>query len=189
VSPRRTSSETQQQPGSPSSGEPVFLAVGKLGRTYGIKGEMFMDVLTDFPERLKPGMTLYAGQNNQPLKLCSLRPHGGKTLVAFEGASTREQAQQLVNQVVKVRAEGLPDLPEGEYYHHQLLGLRVFADDGQELGRLEQILETGANEVYLVRAPDGQELLLPAIDEVILAIDLDKGEVHVHLLPGLLAEQ
>jgi 16S rRNA processing protein RimM len=180
--------ETKQQPGSPSSGEPVFLAVGKLGRTHGIHGEIFMEVLTDFPERLKPGMTLYSGPKNLPLKLHSLRQHGQKSLVAFEGYTSREQALELVNQVVKVRAEGLPDLPEGDYYHHQLLGLRVIAEDGQELGRLEQILETGANEVYVVRSPDGRELLLPGIDEVILEIDLEKREMRVHLLPGLLSE-
>ena len=148
-----------------------------------------MEVLTDFPERLKPGASLYASRENQPLKLHSLRQHGQKLLVAFEGYASREKVAELSNQIVQVRAEGLPDLPVGEYYHHQLLGLRVVAEDGQELGRLDEIIETGANEVYLVRSPAGRVLLLPAIDEVVLAIDLGRGEMRVLLLPGLLVDE
>jgi 16S rRNA processing protein RimM len=87
---------------------------------------------------------------------------------------------------VYVRADDRPPLAEGEYYHHQLLGLRVVSDEGQFLGRITKILDTTANEVYVVRPDSGPEILLPAIEEVILVIDVDKGEMQVHVLPGLL---
>jgi 16S rRNA processing protein RimM len=87
-----------------------------------------------------------------------------------------------------VRADELPALPEGELYQHQILGLRVVSDDGLNIGRLESILETGANDVLIVRQATGGEILLPVIDDVILDIDLDAGEIRVHLTPGLLPE-
>ena len=80
----------------------------------------------------------------------------------------------------------LPELPEGEYYHHQLLGLNVITDDGRELGALVDILETGANDVYTVRDADGTEILLPAIPPVILDISLVDRQMRVHLLDGLI---
>lgn len=183
---RRTSTPIDTQPGSPLPGEPVFLAVGKLGRPHGVRGEMQMEVLTDFPERLKPGIILYVGPQHQPLRLKSRRWHDRMMLVAFDGYSVREEAAPLRNQLVQVRADDRPPLPEGEYYHHQLLGLRVVDESNQLLGQLVEILETGANDVYVVRDPAGAQVLLPAIDEVILGVDLARGEMRVHLLPGLL---
>jgi 16S rRNA processing protein RimM len=77
---------------------------------------------------------------------------------------------------------------KSEYYHHELLGLQVFTEDGQHLGRLAEILETGANDVYLVKPEVGPEILLPAVDDVILSVDLNEKKIVVHLLPGLLGE-
>jgi 16S rRNA processing protein RimM len=87
-----------------------------------------------------------------------------------------------------VRADDRPSLPDGEYYHHQLLGLRVISDTGQTLGRLVQILSTGANDVYIVRPEAGPDVLLPATDEVVQRVDLEQGEILVHLLPGLIPD-
>ncbi len=183
---RRSSSLMNSQPGSPLPGEPVFLAVGKLGRSHGVGGEMQMVVLTDFPERLQPGVILYVGPQHQPLRLKSRRWHDRMMLVAFEGYTVREEVAVLRNQLVYVRADDRPPLPEGEYYYHQLLGLQVVDEDNQLLGELVEILETGANDVYVVRTPVGAQVLLPAIDDVILNIDLARRLMCVHLLPGLL---
>ena len=183
---RKASSPMGPQPGSPPPGEPVFLAVGKLGRPHGLHGEMLMVVLTDFPERLQPGVVLYIGPQHQPLRLKSQRWHDRMMLVAFDGYSVREEASQLRNQLVQVRADDRPPLPEGEYYHHQLLGLQVVDEADELLGQLVEILETGANDVYVVHTPAGAQVLLPAIDAVILGVDLARGEMRVHLLPGLL---
>ena len=81
---------------------------------------------------------------------------------------------------------GEPDLPAGEYYHHQLLGLQVIDETGKLLGQVSEILETGANDVLVVRPSMGEEILLPAIDPVILQVNLEQGVMQVHLLPGLI---
>jgi 16S rRNA processing protein RimM len=162
-----------------------LLSSEQLGRPHGVTA-MQMEVLTDFPERLQPGVILYVGPQHQPLRLKSRRWHDRMMLVAFEGYSVREEAAPLRNQLVQVHADDRPPLPDGEYYQHQLLGLRVVNESNQLLGQLVEILETGANDVYVVRDPAGAQVLLPAIDEVILGVDLARGEMRVHLLPGLL---
>lgn len=167
--------------GSPPPGEPVFLAVGKLRRPHGIHGEILMDVLTDFPERLMAEKTVYLGDEHRPLRITYLRSQDRAILISFEGYEDSDQAGTLRNQIVYVRSDALPDLPAGEYYHHQLLGLKVIGEDGTDLGFLSEILETGANDVYLVVSPEGQETLLPAIESVILGVDLETRMMRVRL--------
>src|SRR5512139_4086674 len=99
----RAAKKDQSIPGSPSSGEPVFLAVGKLHRAHGVHGEIIMEVLTDFPERLKTGVTLFVGKDHQPVRLNSRRWHNQNLLVSFEGYSNPEAINVLVNQLVQVR--------------------------------------------------------------------------------------
>ena len=171
--------------GSPNAGEPGFLVVGKLGKPHGIHGEIVMDVYTDFPERLQPGITLFIGSNYEALRLSSCRPHRRGMIVMFDGYQNREEIAELRNQLVHVSAADRPPLEDGEYYHHQLLGLQVIDETGRSLGRLDQIIETGANDVYLVRDQSGKERLLPATTEVILDINLEKKFIQVQLLPGL----
>ena len=185
---RRPTSTSPTPASLKSPGEIVYLAVGKLHRPHGLRGEIRMEVLTDFPERLVPGMTLYLGPGHQTATLLSSRWHKHDLLVAFEGYQDREGVAVLRNQLVQVRADDRPQLPEGEYYHHQLLGLRVLDEAGNTLGELAEILVTGANDVYVVRAPRGEEVLLPAIDSVVLDVDLKRGLMRVHLLPGILPE-
>ncbi|RME87351.1 MAG: 16S rRNA processing protein RimM [Anaerolineae bacterium] len=180
----RTSALPEGDSGSPR-GEPVYLVVGYLRRPHGVRGELLMEVHTDFPERLQPGVSVYVGEEHVPLRITGRRSHARGMLIAFDGIKTREQAAALRNQYVYVLAADRPPLPEGEYYHHQLLGLRVFDESGRLLGTLTEILETGANDVYIVRTSQGKELLLPAIEEVILDVDLTRREMRVHLLPGL----
>ncbi len=172
--------------GSRSAGEPLFLAIGRLRRPHGVKGEIIMEVLTDFPERLKPGINVHLGPDYRLGRIVAVRPHGKGLLVRLEGIATREAAGELRNQFVSIPADQAPPLPEGEYYHHELLGLRVVTEEGRELGTLSQILVTGANDVYLVSTEEGGEVLLPAIESVILDVDLKSGEMRVHLLPGLI---
>lgn len=174
--------------GSSAPGEPVFLVVGKLRRPHGLQGEMIMQVITDFPGRLRPGKIVFIGDEHFEHTIRSRRRYTNDLLIALEGYDTPEAAGTLRNQMVYVRSDMIPALPEGEYYHHQLLGLQVISDEGQALGQLVQILETGANDVYIVRPDRGAEILLPAIDSVVLQVDLVRGEMKVHLLPGLLPE-
>jgi len=175
--------------GSPTSGEPEFLVIGKLGRPHGLHGEILMVVYTDFPERIEPGVTLFIGPRYQPVKLIKSRPHTRGLLVTFEDYHVREKIAELRNQLVYVRTSDSPLLDPGEYYHHQLLGLQVIDENGRLLGLLSSILETGANDVYVIRDQTGAEILIPAIDSVILDIDLEHKQIQVHLLSGLLPEE
>lgn len=173
------SNEQDPTTGSPSSGEPVFLAVGRLRRPHGVTGEILMDVLTGFPERMRSGKLVYVGDNREPMRLAGVRGHDREMIVRFAGIDTPEAAGEFRNAMLYVKASELPKLPEGEYYHHQLLGLSVVNEAGEALGSLIDILETGANDVYVVKTSDGKELLLPAVDEVILGIDLERREMRV----------
>jgi 16S rRNA processing protein RimM len=188
MTPPRASSNPEDSAGSSHQDEPDFLAVGRLRRPHGLQGEISMDVMTDFPERLAPGVVLYIGQDYTPHSLLSVRWQNNLMLLAFEGFSSPEEVGQLRSQIAYVPAADRPPLEEGEYYHHELLGLQVFTEDGQHLGRLAEILETGANDVYLVKPEVGPEILLPAVDDVILSVDLNEKKIVVHLLPGLLGE-
>jgi 16S rRNA processing protein RimM len=173
------------QTGSPASGEPVYLSVGLLRRPHGLRGDLLMEVLTDFPQRLRPGARLFVGEKHTPMTIASVRTHNDGLLIRFRGIEDPESAAKWRGSLVFVRADDRPPLPEGEFYHHQVIGLQVVTESGEQLGRLSEILITGANEVYIVKRPDGRELLLPAIEEVILKIDPPAGQVLVRLLPGL----
>ena len=180
-----TSSTADQTTGSPQ-GEPVFLAVGKLGRPHGVRGEVVLILMTDFPERLRPGARIFLGEDHLPIQIRSRRESQGNLLLKFEGYDTPEAAGELRNQFLFVHAEDRPVLPEGEYYHHQIIGLSVIDEQGKLLGKVTDILSTGSNDVYIVQPDSGPEILLPATEEVILDIDLQNGQIRVHLIPGLL---
>jgi 16S rRNA processing protein RimM len=165
-----------------------FLAVGKLRRPHGVRGDIQMEVLTDFPERLKRGIIVFVGEQFTPLRILRVRWHSQVLLVQFEGYSTPEQAGELRNQIVFVSASDRPRLPEGEFYHHELAGLRVMSENGEELGFVEQILETGANDVLAVRRSSGQEFLIPYHDAFVIHVDLANGTITVRVMPGLLEE-
>jgi 16S rRNA processing protein RimM len=178
--------EAEVAAGSPAPGEPVFLVVGKLRRPHGVKGEMLMEVLTDFPERLKPGGTLYVEPAYETLVLRSLRPHKDGLLVAFEGCITPETAGEYRNRMVAVKTANRPPLAEGEYYHHQVIGLRVSTASGQTVGRVVEILTTGAHDVLVVRGETGPEILIPLVEPFLQEINLAEGEMIVSLIPGML---
>jgi len=176
--------DTKDAPGSPD-GEPVYLAVGFLRRAHGVRGEMIMELRTDFPERLRSGRKLFVGDEHKPVTLSGARPHPKGMLVRLQGIETPEEAGQLRNQWVYVRAADVPDLPGGKLYQHEILGFEVVDEDDRLLGKLVEIIETGANDVYVVKSDSGKELLLPAIPSVILDLDPDRRAIRVHLLEGL----
>ena len=174
------------QSGSSFPGEPEFLVVGKLGKPHGVRGEIVMDIFTDFPERLKQGVTVYVGEQYLPLQITNVRSHSRGILLSFEGYQSRVEAAELRNLLIQVPTADRPELPNGEYYHHQLLGLHVIDENGTRLGHITAILETGANDVYVIQSESGAEMLIPAIESVVEDIDLEEKQVKVHLLPGLL---
>jgi 16S rRNA processing protein RimM len=169
--------------GSPA-GEPLYLSVGFLRRPHGVKGEIVMDLHTDFPERMKKGRKLFVGEDHKQMTLTNVRPHQAGLLVKFKDVDTPEDAGLYRNQWVYVQTKDVP-LPEGQHYKHELLGLKVMDEKDNLLGELIEILETGANDVYVVRDDSGKEILLPNIPSVILDLDLGRGFLRVHLLEGL----
>lgn len=144
-----------------------------------------MEVMTDFPERLHPGVVVYVGEDHSPVHIRSTRWHKAALLVAFKEYPDREAVGELRNQLVYVPLQDRPPLPEGEYYHHQLIGMQVVEDTGEILGKITGILETGANDILVVESQGSKEVLLPMIAEVVLDIDVEGGQMRVHLLPGL----
>lgn len=147
-----------------------------------------MSVWTDYPEQLEPGLRVYAGKTHKPIHIRSVRWHGEDLLISFEEFAVREDVGLLRNQVLMVPVENLPPLPVGEVYIHEMIGMKVVDSDHDILlGEITEIIETGANDVFVIRGVQGSEILLPDIDEVILAIDMERKEVRVHLLPGLIS--
>ncbi len=184
--PDRKKRLNEVQAGSPSIGEPEYLVVGKLRRPHGVNGEILMDVQTDFPERLRIGSSIWVGDQYQKQTITAVRGHGQGLLIRLKGFDSVDAVGIFRNQMVYVPIKDLPALPEGEYYHHQLIGLQVIDEQGESLGLIKDILLTGANDVYVVESSSGKEVLLPAIADVILKIDLSEKIMQVHLLPGLI---
>ena len=185
--PPKRSGKSKRGSGPPAS-ESRFLVIGRVTRPHGVRGEVRVAVHTDLPERFTWLEQVYVGENPpSPMKVENVRFNQQWVLLKLAGIDDRNAAGTLRGAWLQVpEEEGIP-LEEGEVYLYQLIGLTVRERGGRELGRLEEIIETPANDVYLVRGPLG-ELLLPAIADVILEIDAAAGEMIVELLPGILPE-
>ena len=159
--------------------EPAFLVLGKLRRAHGVRGEIAMEVYTRLPELLDPQSVVFVGEDHQPYTIDSTRWKQNLLLLKFVGIDVRDVASQLTNLLVYTQTEALPGLPDDEFYFHELIGLDVYDADEHYLGVLTEILETGANDVFLVRDDAGKEILIAAVDEHIQEIDLDRGHMIV----------
>lgn len=160
-------------PGSPSIGEPEYILIGRLQRTHGVTGEIVFGIRTDFPERIKTGKIVYLGNKHLPIKITGIRPFNNNLLITLENIKNREEAAEFTNLEVFVLTKDLPRLVDGQFYHHQLVGINAVLEDGTSIGTLREILVTGANDVYVIINSDGHETLLPALEAVILDIDLE----------------
>ena len=161
-------------------GTSAAVTVGRILGPHGIHGELRVQSLTDFPERFEPGERLWL--DGREVVIGRSRWERGRLLLKLAGIDSRDEAEQLRSHELLVSAPRA-DLAEGQYYRHDVIGLSAFAGD-TELGRVVDILETGANDVYVIRSERG-ELLLPAIGDVIKDVDLERRRILVELLPGL----
>lgn len=160
------------------------IAVGRINSSWGVRGHVKVTPLTHNPERLAVGSrVLVAGV---PRKIKDVKSPRGFPCILFEGITGTDAANKLRDALIEIDEEELPALPEGEYYIHDLIGLRVVATTGAELGTLDDVLETGANDVYLVKRPGQKDLLVPVIDDVVLEVDLEAGTVTIEVIPGLI---
>lgn len=178
-------SDLQQEAGSPQ-GEPIYLVIGYLRRPHGVRGEIIMDLHTDFPERIRAGRKIFIGEKHEAATFDTTRPHGDSMLISLRGYDTPESVGRFRNHWVYVKVKEVPPLPEGKYYKHELIGVEVADDAGNSLGALAEILETGANDVYIIRDEAGKEILLPNIPAVILNVDMVARRMTVHLIDGLI---
>ena len=177
---QRIKSKTKRnETASPSSGESVFILVGKIRRPHGVVGEILLQPFSESTGHFEAGKTIYVGQNHISFVVDSRRDADGMQLVHLQGIDTPEEAGVFRNKDVYVTAESLPELPEGEYYHYQLIGLTVEDEKGAIIGVLNEVIFTGANNVYVVVADNGEETLLPAIPSVILSIDIRQKRMVV----------
>lgn len=163
-----------------------FLAVGRILRAFGIRGEVKVDVLTDFPQRFEPMTSLYLGdeRTRQPVRILSVRFHGKHALLRLEGYPDRTAAESLRGLWLYVPAAEAMPLEEDEFYEHQVVGSVVESDKGEVLGRIREVLFTGSNEVFVVQGERG-ELLIPVTKDVVLEIDGPGKRVRVALPDGL----
>jgi len=162
-----------------------YLAVARVVGAHGVRGEIRCEILTDFPERLKTTSRLYSGDSHTLLVVERARLQGPGAILKIAGVDSRDDAQRLRGQTLSVpEAEAVP-LSEGTFFWHQIIGLRVRTVDGQELGTVTEILQTGGNDVYVVR-DERREVLVPAIKDVVKEIDLSARQISVELLEGLL---
>lgn len=179
---KRSKEEKQnKKQGSSDFGEPEFICIGKIHRSHGLDGTVVFNPMTDFPDRIRKGRKVYFGETHLPLEILSVRDHPPYLLVQLSGVTTPEEAFEMRNQFLFVRADELPKLPEGRFYFHQLTGFDVVDMDGNRIGKLREILETGANDVYVVVKNDGEEVLAAGIPEVIREVRLDERIIIMNL--------
>ncbi len=169
---------------------PRYLAVGQIVGPHGIRGEVKVEVLTDFPERYQPGTKLYMGKSTDdaaaiPVQIAASRPHQDRVLVKLASVPDRNAAELLRGLYLLIPEREAMPLGEHENYMHDLIGLHVETEAGEALGELAEILVTPANDVYVVVGPQG-EVLIPALRDVVLSVDLDSRVMRVTLPDGLL---
>ena len=161
----------------------TFFAIGRILAPWGIHGEVKLEVLTDFPERLAPKAKVYLNGALVEIERC--RFQGRQAILKLASITTRNQAEALRDQLLEVpESELMPLLPD-EYFEHQIIGLEVQTIDGRSLGNITEVLRTGSNDVYVARQ-EGKEYLIPAIADVVKEIDLEAGRMTIEPLPGLL---
>ncbi|MEV5438150.1 ribosome maturation factor RimM [Streptomyces sp. NPDC052682] len=168
------------------------LVVARIGRAHGIKGEVTVEVRTDEPElRLAPGAVLATDPASAgPLTIASGRVHSGRLLLRFEGVRDRTAAEALRNTLLIAEVD--PDeLPEGEaeYYDHQLIDLDVVTEEGLEVGRITEIAHLPSQDLFVVQRPDGTEVMIPFVEEIVTDIDLAEQKAVIDPPPGLIDDR
>lgn len=161
----------------------VRLTVSVIERPHGVHGELQARITTDTPDRLLRLKTLYLGDEPAPRKVLGARFHKDRVLYRLSGITTPEQVRALHGAPLRIPGSAAAPLAEGEYFLYQLIDSTVVDESGAELGALVDIMETGANEVYVVRpVGGGPDLLLPNIPDVVLNIDVENARITVRQL-------
>jgi 16S rRNA processing protein RimM len=179
----------------PVAARPRHILVAEVLRAHGLQGEVQVRLLADSWEALGRPATLYVeaegagtGAVPRPLAVEGVRGGAARLILRLAGVKTREAAAALAGRRLGIPRAAVPPLPEGQYYHYDILGLAVVDPAGRDLGRIAEIVSSPGNDVYLVRGPRG-EWLLPAARALVAAVDLEAGILHVRAVEGLLEGQ
>ena len=164
------------------------LEIGQIINTFGIKGEVKVVPFTNDIKRFDELEKIYVKTKKESklYEIESIKYHKNMVLIKFENIETPEQAELLRNAFLEIDRENAVPLEEGTYYIADLIGMEVYSDDGNKLGIVEDIYNTGANDIYVVKNDLGKQILLPGIKEVIKEVNLDTEKITVHLIPGLI---
>jgi 16S rRNA processing protein RimM len=161
---------------------------GRVIKPYGVFGWVKVELLSANPQRFQPGNTfiLEGKERGERLLLEEARQGSGVLLAKFQGLESREEAEKIAGRLLMVTPQEVGEATPGEVWEHQLLGIKVSTREGRYLGEVAEVLETGANDVLVVRGDT--ECLIPMTREVVMEIDLEEGIVIIEPLPGLLEE-
>ncbi len=169
--------------------------VGKIVSTHGLKGEVRVISMTDFPEiRYKKGSKLTFFSNDEdiqlPLTIQSHRQHKDFDLVSFVEFEGVEEVERLKDGLLKISEDELSnaELNENEYFYHQIIGCKVMSEEGKSIGTITEILTPGANDVWVVQADNQERTLyyIPYIESVVTDVDIERKIVTIHVMEGLI---
>ena len=165
-----------------------YLEIGQIVNTFGIKGMVKVKPFTDDIKRFDKLETIYIEQQKvkKEYQIEEVKYHKNMVLIKFKGIDTIEKAEELRQSYILIDREKEEPLKEGVYYIVDLIGLEVYTDEGKLLGKVDDIFNTGSNDVYVVKDELGKEILLPGIPEVLKNIDIEGKKITVHLIPGLI---
>ncbi|MEB3101192.1 ribosome maturation factor RimM [Ferviditalea candida] len=172
--------------------ENKMYTVGRIVNTHGIRGETKVISSTDFPElRFEKGSVLHILQPGERVPAATVeveraRMQKNTYIVKFKQFDNINDVEKFKGALLKITASQQAELPQNEYYFHEIVGCKVLTEDGEELGTVSEILTPGANDVWVVQRPAGKPVLLPVIDEVVLNVDVQNRKITVHLMEGLI---
>lgn len=186
--PKSTPTQSSKRGSVEESAEPRFLAVGRISKPHGVHGEVRVELMTDHPERFEWLEAIYVGESNpHRVPIASVRYHQDVVLLKLEGYPTRTEAELLRGQLLQVLESEAVPLADDEYFLYQLIGVEVYTEQGRHLGELTEVLETGANNVFVVQnGPD--QYLIPDIPDVIKEVDIENGRLVIHPMSGLIGD-
>lgn len=167
-----------------------FISVGRIIGIQGNRGEVKVEILTDFPERFKKLKKVYLENKKNIFELNIENFYYNKNFIImkFEGIENIKSAKKLLNNYIKIKKKDLVELKEEEYYYFQIIGMDVETLEGKRIGKIKEIIKTGSNDVYVV-SNDEKEILIPATKEVVKKIDLKNKIITISLVKGLLEDE
>ena len=166
-----------------------FLQVGKIVNTHALQGEVKVVSNSDFKEdRFKKGSQLVIAFNGEHIEVvvATHRVHKGADLLKFKHLNSINDVERCKGCALLVSADELDELDENEFYYFEIIGCKVVTTDGEEIGEITEILETGANDVWVVKRPGQKDALIPYIEDVVKAVDIEAKQVTIQVLEGLL---